>query len=440
MKRTLTITTIILLVSIIGLSAFNKLASRKRDSVNLTEVMKGNFEVTVIATGELMAEKSMDILAPEIVQRGNQRGGGGDIRSSMMRIQDLIPEGTMVKPGDFIAQLDKTEYDNTLKDDKERLATFHTNLEMKILDSAVILNSIRDEIKNQKFLISEAAITLRNSKFESPEIIRQAEIALDKAKRVLEQKERYYELRKAQTLQDIRNTKFFIGRVTGRVEGTEELISKFTITSPSEGMVIYKRDLRGNRRKIGSMVSPFDRVVATIPDLSVMMSKTFVSEIEVSKVRVGQKVNITIDAFPAKSFTGTVVSIANIGEALPNSDSKVFETLIRIDGTDPALRPSMTTSNKIFIKTMDDVIYVPIGCIQAGTDSIPYVYTKNKYKQIVVPGEANEKNIIIEQGLKPGTSVYVMEPENHENFKTSGKELIPIIKERNKAKLLGGDY
>jgi len=440
MKRTLIITTIVLLVSIVGLSLFNKLASRKRDSVNLTEVMKGNFEVTVLATGELMAEKSMDILAPEIIQRGNQRGGGGDIRSQMMRIQDLIPEGTMVKPGDFIAQLDKTEYDNTLKDDRERLTSLHTNLEMKILDSAVVLNSIRDEIKNQKFLISEAQMKLRNSKYESPEIIRQAEIALDKAERVLEQRERYYTLRKAQVLQDIRNYQWFISRVTGRVEGTEELISRFTITSPSEGMVIYKRDLRGNRRKIGSMISPFDRVVATIPDLSVMMSKTFVSEIEVSKVRVGQKVNITVDAFPAKSFSGTIVSIANIGEALPNSDSKVFETLIRIDGTDPALRPSMTTSNKILIKTMNDVVYVPIDCIQAGADSVPYVYTKNRHKQIVVPGEANDKNIVIEQGLKPGTSVYVIEPENHGNFKISGEELIPLIKERNKARQLSAGY
>jgi HlyD family secretion protein len=439
MKRTFIITTIVLLVSIVSLAVFNKLASKKRDSVNLTQVAQGKFEITVSATGELMAEKSMDILVPEIVQQGNQRGGGGDIRASMMRIQDLIPEGTIVKPGDFIAQLDKSEYDNTLKDGRERLTTLQTQLEMKILDSAVVLNSLRDEIKNQKFLIVEAQMKLHNSKYESPDIIRQAEIALDKAVRTLEQKERYYTLRKAQTLQDIRNTQWFISRVTSRVQGTEALIAKFTITAPSEGMVIYKRDMRGQKRKIGSIVSPFDRVVATIPDLSVMMSRTFVSEIEVSKVKAGQKVNIVIDAFPKKSYTGTVISIANIGGVLPNSDSKVFETLIRIDGYDPALRPSMTTSNKIFIKTMDNVTYVPIECIQAGSDSIPFVYTKNQIKQIVVPGEANEKNIVIEQGLKPGTSVYVMEPENHEKFKLSGQELIPIIKERNKAKIARAD-
>lgn len=437
MKKSLIVVVAVLLFSIIGLSVFNKLASKKREAVNLTEVLQGKFEITVVATGELIAEKSMDILAPEISSANNQHGGGGDIRASSMRIQDLIPEGTIVKPGDFIAQLDKSEYDNTLKDQTDRLTSLQTNLEMKILDSAVVLNSLRDDIKNQKFTIVEAEMKLRNSKYESSDIIRKAEIALDKSKRNLEQRERYYVLRKAQTLQDIKNTQWFISRVTSRINGTQEMISKFTITSPSEGMVIYKRDFRGNKRKVGSMVSPFDRVVATIPDLSVMMSKMFVNEIEVSKVKVGQKVNIVIDAFPAKSYTGTVASIANIGSVLPNSDSKVFETVIRIDGTDPLLRPSMTTSNKIIIKTLENVTYLPNECVQAGTDSIPFVYTKNRLKQVVVPGESNDKYIVIEQGLKPGSLVYLLEPESHDNYKLSGQEFIPIIKDRNRVKQLG---
>lgn len=63
---------------------------------------------------------------------------------------------------------------------------------MKLLDSAVVLNDRRDEIRNQKFAVEEAAMTLHNSKYEPPTTIRQAEIALDKAKRVLEQRERGY--------------------------------------------------------------------------------------------------------------------------------------------------------------------------------------------------------------------------------------------------------
>jgi len=352
-----------------------------------------------------------------------------------LRISDLVTEGTMVKKGDFIAQLDRTEYDNTLKDDRERLKTFQTNLEMKILDSAVVLSGLRDDIKNQRYLVSEAAMTLRNSKYESPDVLRQAEISYDKAQRVLEQKERTYTLRVAQTRQDIRNTQFFIGRVTSRVNSLEDLLNQFTITSPSEGMVIYKRDFRGNKRKVGTMISPFDRVVATIPDLTSMLSRTFISEIEVTKVKPGQRVDISIDAFPSKSYKGKVLSVANIGEVLPNSDSKVFETQIKLDAVDPGLRPSMTTGNKIIIKSMTDVIFIPTECILSGTESVQFVYTKNRMRQVVLTGESNDKYTVIEKGLKEGTVLYITEPENHEKFRLSGKELIAEIRERNKARM-----
>jgi hypothetical protein len=165
-----------------------------------------------------------------------------------------------------------------------------------------------------------------------------------------------------------------------------------------------------------------------------MISKVYVNEIDVSKVKPGQKVIINVDAFPKKSYSGTVTTIANIGEVLPNSDAKMFEVQIKVDGSDPALRPSMTTSNKIIIKTFDNAIFIPTECVQAGPDSIPFVYEKNRTKQIVVLGESNEKNVIIEQGLEAGSTIYVIAPEESESFKLVGDELIPTIRERNKAR------
>jgi len=119
---------------------------------------------------------------------------------------------------------------------------------------------------------------------------------------------------------------------------------------------------------------------------------------------------------------------------LPNSDAKMFEVLITVDGTDPNLRPSMTTGNKIIIKTYEDATFIPTECVLAGSDSIPFVYAKNKTKRVVVLGESNEKNVIIEQGVEPGSSLYVIAPENAESFKLVGENLIPVIRERNKAR------
>jgi hypothetical protein len=423
MKRPLIITGIVVVVAIIILIVFNK-ATSKKDIANLyVEAKKGQFDIVVTTTGELQAENSTDIRGPEFSQLRN-------IRGMDIKIQDLVPEGTEVTTGDFIATLDRTSFDNTLKDELDKLATYEVNLEMKILDTAVTLSSLRDNIKNLYFTVEEAQITLQQSKYEPPTTIRQAEISLDKANRALDQSIRGYSLRVEQAKSDMRTNKHNLSDQQKRVSDLQTLLANFDIKAPSPGMVIYKRDRMGNKRKIGSTINPWDNVVATLPDLSSMISKTYVNEIDVSKVKVGQRVEIMVDAFPEKSYTGTVNSVANIGEQLPNADAKVFEVLIKVDGSDPILRPSMTTGNKIITKTINDVTYIPLESVQAGPDSIPFVYLKNGNRAVVILGESNENNVVVDQGLEPGTQLFLSTPEKPENFKLVGEDLVPIIREK----------
>ena len=452
MKKILIIGGIV--VAVIALIVFTNLISKKNIINTYAEVKKGSFEISVSNSGELIAEKSLDVKGPEIGQatnqsdnqggnqRGNQGGGGGrqgggggggggsDMRAMDLKIQDIVPEGTIVKEGDYIARLDKSSYTNTLKTELDNLATLESNLQMKILDTAVVLTNLRDDIKNQVFVVEEAAIVLDQSKFEPPATIRKAEMDLNKSQRALEQKKKTYTLRVAQSLSEINNQKMILARRTRYVTDLQDFLAKFTVTAPASGMVIYKKDRNGTKRKEGSSVNPFDMVIATLPDLTSMISKIYVNEIDINKVKKGQKVDIIVDAFPKKAFSGKVYTIANIGEQLPNSDAKMFEVQIKIDGSDPALRPSMTTGNKITIKTFNDAVFVPIECVQTGIDSIPFVFKRNKTKQIVVLGEANDKNVVVEQGLTAGTTIYLIPPAKSEKFKLVGENFIPIIKKR----------
>jgi HlyD family secretion protein len=426
MKRILVISGVVLAIA--ALVVFNQMTTRKAKVNSYTEVRKGLFEITVANSGELIAEKSIDIKGPDIAMGSDHGPGGHDMHAMDLKIQDIVPEGTIVKEGDFIAQLDRSSYANTLKDELENLKTMQNTVDMKILDTAVVLTNQRDDIKNQRFVVEEASIALAQSKYEPPATIRQAEISLDKAKRTLDQKIKGYSLIVAQSLADLNHQKMHLTRQLRLVDDLQNFLAKFTITAPASGMVIYKKDRNGNKRKVGSNINPFDRVIATLPDLSSMISKVYVNEIEISKVKPGQKVYITVDAFPEKTYNGTVYTLANIGEQLPNSDSKMFEVQIKIDGSDPALRPTMTTANKIIINTFTDATYIPTECVQAGADSIPFVYGKNRTKEIVILGEANEKNVIIEKGLVAGSVIYLVPPQNTENFRLVGEDLIPIIK------------
>jgi HlyD family secretion protein len=426
MKRILVIGGIILAIA--ALVVFNKMTSRKLSDNSYAEVKKGVFEITVTNSGELIAERSNDIKGPELLM-GSTGGGGHDMHGMDFKIQDIVPEGTLVNEGDYIAQLDRSSYSNTLKDALDQLKTYQDNVDMKILDTAVVLTNQRDDIKNQRYVVEEAIITLDQSKFEPPATIRQAEKNLDKTRRSLDQKIKSYSLYVAQSTADLNHQKMHLSRQTKLVADLQDFISKFTITAPTSGMVIYKKDRNGNKRKVGSTINPFDRVIATLPDLTSMISKVYVNEIDISKITPGQKVSINVDAFPQKAYSGSVFTIANIGEVLPNTDSKMFEVQIRLDGSDPELRPSMTTSNRILIRTYDDVSFIPTECVQTGADSIPFVYGKNNTKNIVMLGEANEKNVIVEKGLEAGDLIYLIQPPEPESFRLVGEDLISAIKE-----------
>ncbi|MCX6329284.1 MAG: efflux RND transporter periplasmic adaptor subunit [Bacteroidia bacterium] len=428
MKKNIIITAGVVIVIIVAIIVYNRLTSKKGLTNLYVEAQKGQFDIVVTTTGELQAEHSTDIYGPEFTQSRN-------IRAMDIKITDLVPEGTEVKAGDYIATLDRTSFDNSLKDELERLKTAETNLEVKILDTAVNLSNLRDNIKNLRFSVEEAEITLQQSKYEPPTTIRQAEISLDKTNRSLEQSLRGYSLKVEQARSDMRTIKTNLAEERQRVADLQTVLSKFIISAPASGMVIYKRDRTGAKRKVGSSISPWDNVVATLPDMTSMISKTYVNEIDVSKVKAGQRVDIMVDAFPEKKYTGTVTSVANIGEQLPNTDSKVFEVQIKVDGTDLILRPSMTTGNKIVTKTINDVTFIALECVQTGTDSIPFVYLKDGDKQVVVLGESNENNVIVEQGIEPGTQLYLNTPENPEKFtKLLGENLISVIKEKENAK------
>jgi len=301
---------------------------------------------------------------------------------------------------------------------------------MRLLDTAVILSTLRDDIKNQIFAVKEAEIIVEQSKFEPPATQRKTELDLERARRNLEQKNRSYFLRLAQTSADSRNGRNEMERQRRKVNDLDEILASFTIKAPADGLVIYAKDRMGVRVKTGSVLNPWDPVVAALPDLSSMISTTYVSEIDVNKIKPGLRVRVTVDALKGKAFTGRVTSIANIGEQLANSDSKLFEVLVTFDDLDQAFRPMMTTNNEVVITTFNDVVYVPIESLQTGADNIPFVYTKDKVKQIVIPGAMNDKFIVIEKGLAEGTTVFLTKPVNSEKFKVEGQSLISEITQR----------
>lgn len=426
MKKTFVITGIVIVGAIIALIVFNSLTKKEDLSLLFAKAKVGLFEVIVTTTGELQAENSTEIKGPEGL-------GGRNMRFRNILIQDLIPEGTVVQTGDYVATLDRSDADNSYKDELDELETIQNEYDMKKLDTTITLGDLRDDLVNLKYNMEEAEITLEQSVYEPPTTIRQNRINLDKTKRAHEQAEKNYVLKVEQAKADVREARLDLEKKRQKVQDMADVLQQFTITAPAPGMVIYKREWGGAKRKVGSNISPWDPVVATLPDLSTMISKTYVNEIDISKVSAGQKVRMSVDAFPDKSYSGIVISVANIGEQLPNTDAKVFEVIIKLDEVESILRPSMTVGNQIITKVFKEVVSIPLECVYATEDSIPYVYRKNGTRQIVVLGSSNENEVIVEQGVDSGDLLFLSIPEDALNFKVAGEELREVIKDRERA-------
>jgi multidrug resistance efflux pump len=422
MKRRTLFAIVIPVMVMTALILFSVLSGKEKELVLETEVQYGRFEISVMVTGELQAIRETEIQGPSELRSRN-------LRLRNITIQDLIPEGTVVDSGDWIATLDRSEADNSLKDIMDNLEQQESEYTRVKLDTTMTLRQLRDELINLNFAMEEAEITLEQSQYEPPATIRQAEIDLEKATRAFEQAEQNYTLRVQQARAEIREAEINLDRERRTMQEMQNVLSKFDVMAPASGMVIYKRDWDGTKRTAGTEINPWDLAVATLPDLSTMISMTYVNEIDISKIKPMQPVRVGVDAFPEKSFTGIVTEVANVGQQLPNTDAKVFEVKIELNENDTILRPSMTTSNEIVTKVMDSVLFVPLEAVHAN-DSVTFVFTRQKEKQIVVLGESNENHIIVEMGLQRGDPVYLSIPEDPDSYAYTGLGLIEEIKRR----------
>lgn len=365
----------------------------------------GDFRVTISTTGELRAKNSIEIFGPRNVQAAN---------IYQIKIANMVPEGSVVKKGDFVAELDKSDLASKLKELQLSIQKAESQYTQAQLDTALNLSQARDNLVNLKYTMEESRLRKGQSIYEAPSVKRQAEIDYEKAERSYNQAQKSYITKKKQAVAKMREVEADLKGHQQKMDMYMDILAKFNVTAPSDGMVIYAREWSGRKKVVGSMINAWHPVVATLPDLSIMESLTYVNEIDIQKLQVGQSVQIGLDAQPDKNLSGTIQQIANVGEQRPNTDSKVFEVLIRIDDKDTTLRPAMTTSNDILVAQEENVLFVPLECIHA-QDSLTYVYKESGsglVRQQVSMGLINDSEAIITEGLAKEDLIHLTVPEN----------------------------
>ncbi len=395
-------------VLIILFFVFTGSSSESENSILITPE-QGEFVVDITTSGALEAKNSVKISGPT---------GLRNYRIWNVTIQDIIDEGTYVKKGQYVARLDPSELTGKIKDSQLEVEQQQSKYTQTKLDTALTMREARDELINLEYTVREKQLTLDQSQFEPPATIQKAEIELEKAKRSLQQAKENYNIKKQQNIAKMQEVTANLRKETNELDGLQALAREFTIIAPEDGMLIYKKSWDGKPVKEGSQIGAWDPIVATLPDLSKMLSKTYVNEVDIRKVQPGQKVEIGFDAFPDKRLSGEVIKVANVGEQRPNSDAKVFAVEIEVFGSDELLKPGMTTGNRIITQTVNDGLFVPLECLHSQDDSITFVYKRsglNVTKQEVMVGEANSDYVLLLAGIEKDDKLYLSDVSGQEN-------------------------
>ena len=384
-------------------------AGTKDDSAVIARVKKGDFHVVVTSAGELRAKKFVQIQGPLNMQQAE---------IWQTKISSLVPEGTVVKEGDVVAELDRSGIAAKLAEISLALQKAEAQLTQAQLDSTLNLATAREDMKTMELSLEEKRIAKEQAAYESPSIKRQAEIDYEKATRALAQAKTNYVTKTQQAIAKMAEVGSDVQRQRNKLTIVQDVLANFTIKAPGSGMVIYVKEWNGKKKGVGSQINAWDPTVATLPDLGEMESLSYVNEIDVRKIAAGQKVTVSLDSDPTKKLAGTVTAVANVGEQRPNADSKVFEVKILLAQADTTLRPGMTTSNAIETNTVKNALYVPLEAV-AVDGTTPFVYKRDGTrvtKQQVETGLANENEIVIAKGLERDDRVLLTAPADHDKL------------------------
>ncbi len=395
---------LLLLLAVFLLIALLLTTTPEGTAIATSEVKQGEFAVSITVAGELRATNSRTLVTPRT-------------RFGNLQIVYLVPEGTTVKAGDAVVRFATTEVDKNISDKESELSTLKADFEKLKADQLSQMSDLEASLKNAELAYEQAKLQVEKMKFEAEVLRKDAEINQEKSKISYEQAQRKIESKKIVDKSEQEKLLLKIKQVESDLARARADKEQLTLKAPLPGLVVYEMNW-STGRKISVGDSPWPGMsIISLPDLSHMQVVTNVNEVDVSKIKKGQKAKVKLDAFPDRQFVATVNSVGTIGQQRDrNNPIKTFEVILDIEGIDPILKPGMTTSNEIIMETIPDAIYVPLESVFEKEGKV-LVYKMDGSRPIPTPVEVGAKNgnfVVIKDGLKAGEKVTLRDPTSKE--------------------------
>jgi len=360
----------------------------------------GEFIIDISEKGEIKAANSATVGVPPRVYGST-------------RIVRIVEDGKMVEEDEFLVQFDTSEFDKRVLDRTNELD--NANADLESLNASI--DSQTKEQENQ-FIIQgysfeQAKLRHEQMKYEAAARQREMELEFKKAELNLKQAKEKLVAQKIIDDANIRKAELKVKQAEMNLKEADDQRNSLTLKAPKSGMAVIQTGYSPNGRekfKIGS--TPWrGQEIVSIPDLSSMQVKSQVNEIDISRVKKGQQVVITLDALEGPAFYGTITNVAKLARTEMGSETKIFDVEITIDGEDDRLKPGMTAQCKIVTERVDGALYIPIEAVFDKEDTtVVYVKNGGYEERVVTVGKKNNDYIVIMDGVESGEEVALRDP------------------------------
>jgi HlyD family secretion protein len=364
-------------------------------------VEQDDFTVDMIEAGEVQALSERVISAPET-------------RLEQIQVIKLAVDGSMVKQGDFLAQLDAGELETELSLAVDELAVAKANYQKILAQQSLTMHNYENNLKLYGYSYEQAQLQLQAMEYEAETKKEQSRLNLKQAEIDLNRVKQQYESQKIiQSNERIQN-EANIRQVQGEIKSLREQIGKMVIKAPADGMVIYKEvgSWQSRERLKEGYKARHGEALLSIPDLSRLQIQLYVNEVDRSQVQPGQFAEIVLDAFPQAVFHGKVIDVSRLAQNVRGTSTlKGFSVLVNVDETDVRLKPGMSAKVRIALDSLKNILTVPMGVVHE-VDGKPSVYRRGKSKPTYVTlGPRNDSRVVVLKGLKAGMKLSWL-PEN----------------------------
>src|SRR5271166_266241 len=399
------------------------------------EVKPAALPITVTDKGALESSRNQDVQC--------------QVEGSTTIIMSLS-EGTKVKKGDLVCELDSASLNDSLTNQKiatqgaeasfqnAKLTREVAEIAVKEYEEGIFLQdkaTAEGEFKLAESDLARAAdrVDWATRMYEKGYVSKaqkvSEELNFQKAKFALEQAESklhvLLEYTKGKTIKELRSevekarSDELAKEQTYSLEKTKEAklvkqIENCKLFAPGDGIVVYANDpmksFGNNQPQIEEGATVRERQkIFSLPDIGRMQVNTKVHESKIDKIERGMRAKIRVDAFSEKELSGTVTDVAPLPDPTSffSSDIKVYTTKVRIDNPLPGLRPGMNAEVTILVSRKENVLSVPMEAVleYGGKDHLA-VRTPTGYERREVElGENNDKFVEVTKGLTAGSIV-----------------------------------